>query len=50
MAPPPDAPNAPAEPRSLGLGSLISTTVVLSFGISILAAIMLVAVGMWLDR
>jgi hypothetical protein len=33
-----------------GLTSLISTTLALAFGISMAAAAMLVAAGMWLER
>jgi hypothetical protein len=42
--------NVPIEPRPIGLGQLISTALALSFGISMVVAVMLIGIGMWLDR
>ncbi len=51
MAPNHDSPTVDTiETQRYGLAGLISTTLALSFGISMAAAAMLVAAAMWLER
>jgi hypothetical protein len=50
MAPDHDSPAITLESTRHGLATLISTTLALSFGISIAAAAIVLAAGMWLEQ
>jgi hypothetical protein len=50
MAPNHDSQTTTMDSARQGLAGLISATLVMSFGISMAAAAMLLAAGMWLER
>jgi hypothetical protein len=50
MAPDHDSPLTPMDSTRQGLAGLISATLMMSLGISMAAAAMLLAAGMWLER
>jgi hypothetical protein len=50
MTPPTDTGNAALELEKPTMAQLISTTFMLSIGISIAAAVAIVAAGIWLER